>query len=207
MVWASEGDDSISLSCDTFIGLHRSKYIKRDIYLCILFLHRHFIFWYYFSILFFIHFPPASMFLNKVVIMVFINTCFWIFFHQKLLKKTFSHWYIVFISTTSDSYPKFTGYIEPSHILNQSHVKCLRNFQFSPTIDYAATGNFPIQLLVNLQTTLYVVKHFLFLSFFFCGEGVLCGLQDLSSPTRDWTHILAVKAWSPNHWISREFPC
>ena len=29
---------------------------------------------------------------------------------------------------------------------------------------------------------------------------------DLSSPTRDWNWLLAVKAPSPNHWTSREFP-
>ena len=35
---------------------------------------------------------------------------------------------------------------------------------------------------------------------------VLCGMQDLSSLTRDWTWTLAVKAWSPNYWITREIP-
>ena len=35
---------------------------------------------------------------------------------------------------------------------------------------------------------------------------MLCGLRDLSSPTRDWTHSLVVKVWSPNRWTSREFP-
>ena len=33
-----------------------------------------------------------------------------------------------------------------------------------------------------------------------------CGLQDLSSPTRDWTCVPAVEALSPNHWTTREFP-
>ena len=32
------------------------------------------------------------------------------------------------------------------------------------------------------------------------------GLWDLSSPTRDWTQALAVRARSPNHWTTREFP-
>ena len=31
-------------------------------------------------------------------------------------------------------------------------------------------------------------------------------LQDLSSPTRDWTWALAVKTLSPNHGAAREFP-
>ena len=35
---------------------------------------------------------------------------------------------------------------------------------------------------------------------------MLCGLQDLSSLTRDWTWALAVKTISPNHWTTREFP-
>ena len=34
----------------------------------------------------------------------------------------------------------------------------------------------------------------------------LCSLQDLSSPTRDSTRAVAVKAWNPNHWTTREFP-
>ena len=34
----------------------------------------------------------------------------------------------------------------------------------------------------------------------------LCGLQDLSSLTRDQTQAPAVKAPSPNHWTTREFP-
>ena len=33
----------------------------------------------------------------------------------------------------------------------------------------------------------------------------LCGLQDLSSPTRDQTHAPAVKALNLNHWKVREF--
>ena len=32
------------------------------------------------------------------------------------------------------------------------------------------------------------------------------GLRDLSSPTRDQTQAPAVKALSPNHWTTREFP-
>ena len=36
--------------------------------------------------------------------------------------------------------------------------------------------------------------------------GMPRGLWDLSSPTRDWTRDLAVKAPSPNHWTTREFP-
>ena len=40
-------------------------------------------------------------------------------------------------------------------------------------------------------------------SFFFSAS--LCGLQDLSSPSRDRTRALALKALSPNHWTTREF--
>ena len=35
---------------------------------------------------------------------------------------------------------------------------------------------------------------------------LLQNLQDLSSLTRDWTQVLAVKVPSPNHWTAREFP-
>ena len=31
-------------------------------------------------------------------------------------------------------------------------------------------------------------------------------LWDPSSPTRDLTKPLAVNAWNPNHWATREFP-
>ena len=31
------------------------------------------------------------------------------------------------------------------------------------------------------------------------------GLQDLSSPNRDWTWALAVKAQNPSHWAARKF--
>ena len=31
------------------------------------------------------------------------------------------------------------------------------------------------------------------------------GLQDLCSPTRDWTWAIAVKVPSPNHWTTRKF--
>ena len=32
------------------------------------------------------------------------------------------------------------------------------------------------------------------------------GLQDFSSPIKDWTQATAVKALSPNHWTTRELP-
>ena len=35
---------------------------------------------------------------------------------------------------------------------------------------------------------------------------MLCGLQDLSSLTRDRTQGSVVKAQSPNHWTTRDFP-
>ena len=35
---------------------------------------------------------------------------------------------------------------------------------------------------------------------------MLHGLWKLSSPTRMEPTSLAVKAWSPNHWATREFP-
>ena len=41
-------------------------------------------------------------------------------------------------------------------------------------------------------------------AFFFLAT--LCSLQDLSSLTRDRTWAMAVKAPSPNHWTTREFP-
>ena len=41
---------------------------------------------------------------------------------------------------------------------------------------------------------------------FFLFLATLCGFQDLSSPTKDWTRATAVKAQSPNHWTIGEFP-
>ena len=33
------------------------------------------------------------------------------------------------------------------------------------------------------------------------------GIWDLSSPTRDQTHVsLVLEAWIPNHWTTREVP-
>ena len=34
----------------------------------------------------------------------------------------------------------------------------------------------------------------------------LCGLQEFSSPPGIEPRPLAMKAWNPNHWTSREFP-
>ena len=34
----------------------------------------------------------------------------------------------------------------------------------------------------------------------------LQGMWDLSSLTRDWTHIPCIRWWSPNHWPAREVP-
>ena len=34
----------------------------------------------------------------------------------------------------------------------------------------------------------------------------LCGMQDLSSQTRNQTHAPSVETPSPNHWNTREFP-
>ena len=38
----------------------------------------------------------------------------------------------------------------------------------------------------------------------FFGGGTPRGFRDLKSPTRDWTHLPAVEALSPNHWNTRE---
>ena len=47
---------------------------------------------------------------------------------------------------------------------------------------------------------------YLFIYLFICLVVSWHGLQDLSSPTSDWTQAPAVKAPSPNHWPAREFP-
>ena len=33
-----------------------------------------------------------------------------------------------------------------------------------------------------------------------------CGMWDLGSLTRDWTHAPELEAWGLNHWIAREVP-
>ena len=43
-------------------------------------------------------------------------------------------------------------------------------------------------------------------SLFFPPLAAPCGLQDLSSLTRDQTQAPAVKVPSPNHWTTKEFP-
>ena len=40
--------------------------------------------------------------------------------------------------------------------------------------------------------------------FFFLAT--LRDLQDIGSPTRDWIQAIAMKALSPNHWTTEEFP-
>ena len=50
---------------------------------------------------------------------------------------------------------------------------------------------------------LFFTKNDILWLFFFLA--VPCGLQGLSSPTRDWTWALAVEAPSSNHWTTREF--
>ena len=49
----------------------------------------------------------------------------------------------------------------------------------------------------------FILFFFPFLSFL----AMLRGLWDLSSPTRDRTRALAVKAQSPNHWTARNSLC
>ena len=39
----------------------------------------------------------------------------------------------------------------------------------------------------------------------FVFQATTCGLQDLNSPTKDWTWAPAMKAPSPYHWTIREF--
>ena len=40
----------------------------------------------------------------------------------------------------------------------------------------------------------------------FCFGVGLWGMWDISSPTRDWSHIPCIGGWSPNHWTAREVP-
>ena len=61
---------------------------------------------------------------------------------------------------------------------------------------------FPSLLLLRL---LLAGAGVLFGVFFVC-SAKLHGFQDLSSSTRDHTQASAVKAQSPNHWTTREFP-
>ena len=40
--------------------------------------------------------------------------------------------------------------------------------------------------------------------FILCFGLYLTACRDLGFPTRDWTWAMAVRAWNPNHWTSRE---
>ena len=42
--------------------------------------------------------------------------------------------------------------------------------------------------------------------FILCFGLYLTACRDLGFPTRDWTWAMAVRAWNPNHWTSREVP-
>ena len=57
--------------------------------------------------------------------------------------------------------------------------------------------------LSRIHTYLFI---FIFIYFYLIFLAVLCGLWDLSSPTRYRTWALAVKVPSPNHWTARKFP-
>ena len=59
--------------------------------------------------------------------------------------------------------------------------------------------------ITTLSSTYYFFFHSTLLKNLLFGH-ILCGLQDLSSPIRDWTQATAVKALSPNHWTTKEFP-
>ena len=62
------------------------------------------------------------------------------------------------------------------------------------------------QILELFVLALWKMTLVCFFWFFVFNLAALCSLQDLSSPTRDWTRALAVKVPSPNHWTAREFP-
>ena len=59
-----------------------------------------------------------------------------------------------------------------------------------------------LQIATSLREGIYSIS--IFVCLFVLAEP--WGLQDLSSPTRNWTQAMAVKVPSPNHWTAREFP-
>ena len=58
-------------------------------------------------------------------------------------------------------------------------------------------------VLLLLVIHFYLFAYLFGTFFFFCPYYV--ALHNLSSLTRDWTWVTAVKAPSPNHWTSRDF--
>ena len=73
------------------------------------------------------------------------------------------------------------------------------------TIKYS---HFFLAILFILYTPFYLFLAILFIlytPFYLIFHPRPHSLQDLSSPTRDWSHTLAVKVWGPNHWTTREF--
>ena len=51
---------------------------------------------------------------------------------------------------------------------------------------------------------LYETRFLLSITFFFLAAPR--DFQDIGSPTRDWIQAIAMKALSPNHWTTEEFP-
>lgn len=51
--------------------------------------------------------------------------------------------------------------------------------------------------VIFLNDFCFIIFSFVLVIFF--GGGGVCGLQDLSSPLRDWTQATAVKVSNPNH--------
>ena len=68
-------------------------------------------------------------------------------------------------------------------------------------------SHWELLLLLLLQRYLWgFLLGFQFFNLFTYLLAMLRGLQDLSSPTRDWTWATAGKAPGPNHWTARELP-
>ena len=63
-----------------------------------------------------------------------------------------------------------------------------------------------VQFLFGKMSIQFFCPFFNWVVFQGCFLAIPCGLCDLSSLTRGWTRATAVKAPSPNHWTTREFP-
>ena len=53
---------------------------------------------------------------------------------------------------------------------------------------------------------IYILFYLLFKKMFLFIYFWLCDLQDLSSPTKNWTRVTAVEAWNPDPQATRELP-
>ena len=131
----------------------------------------------------------------------------WPVARQALLSMRFSKqesWsWLQFFSSRGSSSPRDGNHSSCASCIGRQ-ILYHRTTWKAPTSHKAQPGSPLLKKIKSLGRNACVIGIFLFLFkkniFTTC-----CGLQDLSSPNRDWTWATAVKALNPTCWTTREF--